>query len=261
MAKYDRIGLNYNQTRKADPYLVARMTALLAPSEGEQFLDIGCGTGNYTLELEKQGVNLTGVDPSQEMLQKANSRSTTIDWRSGIAEDIPLPNSSQDGVLAWLTTHHWTDIDQGFKEVYRVLKPEGRILIFTSTPEQMDHYWLHHYFPIMMSDSGLKMQSEVALMSSLAKAGFSLKKSEPYAVRLDIQDLFLQCGKTNPEIYFREEIRQGISSFADVANADEVESGLKKLRLDIDSGAFSEIEKQYAETNNGDYLFLLAQRE
>jgi ubiquinone/menaquinone biosynthesis C-methylase UbiE len=260
MAKYDRIGLTYNQTRKADPYLVTRMSALLAPESGQQFLDIGCGTGNYTLELAKHNVNIVGIDPSNEMLGRARSRSEEIEWRQGIAEDIQLQDTSQDGVLAWLTTHHWSDIDQGFKEIFRILKPRGSVLIFTSTPEQMEHYWLHHYFPKMMMASGCKMQSEKDLTSSLVRAGFSMSKSEPYSVRPDLQDLFLQCGKTNPEVYFQEEIRHGISSFADVANADEVATGLGKLRLDIDTGAFNEIANEYGETHYGDYLFLLAQK-
>ena len=258
MAKYDRIGLTYNQTRKADPYLVTRMAELLDPASNEQFLDIGCGTGNYTLELRKHGMTIIGIDPSNEMLQKARARNKEIDWRQGIAEDIQLPDLSQDGVLAWLTTHHWTDIDQGFKEVYRILRPGGRLLIFTSTPEQMELYWLHHYFPNMMTASGMKMKSEIALTTSLNKAGFSIRKTEPYFVRQDLQDHFLQCGKTNPEVYFNEEIRNGISAFSDVANAEEVKLGLAKLRIDMDSGAFNEVVKDYSDKHFGDYLFLLA---
>jgi ubiquinone/menaquinone biosynthesis C-methylase UbiE len=261
MAKYDRIGLTYNQTRKADPFLVRRMIELLNPKTGEQFLDIGCGTGNYTLELVKQNVKIIGIDPSNEMLQQASVRNKEIDWIQGIAEDIKLADKSQDGVLAWLTTHHWTDIDQGLNESYRILRPGGRLLIFTSTPEQMEQYWLHHYFPKMMAASGRKMLSQKKLTSSLTKAGFTLKKTEPYFVRTDLQDLFLQCGKTNPEIYFKEEIRNGISSFADVANAEEVEKGLQKLRKDIDTGAFDELVQRYADKHSGDYLFLLAVKQ
>ncbi len=258
MAKYDRIGLTYNQTRKADPFLVTRMCELLNPEPGEQFLDIGCGTGNYTLELAKHNMQVVGIDPSNEMLEKARTRNKEIDWRQGVAENIQLPDSSQHGVLAWLTTHHWSDIDQGFREIYRILRPGGRLLIFTSTPEQMEHYWLHHYFPKMMGASGMKMQPELALTSSLIKAGFYMKKTEPYFVKADLQDLFLQCGKSNPEVYFKEEIRNGISSFSDVANAQEVKVGLEKLRNDIDSGAFIEVVKDYPDKRFGDYLFLLA---
>ncbi|MBL4656629.1 MAG: class I SAM-dependent methyltransferase, partial [Flavobacteriales bacterium] len=52
-AKYDVIGIDYNLTRKADPYLVSRFLALLNPNPKGQYLDIGCGTGNSTSEFQK----------------------------------------------------------------------------------------------------------------------------------------------------------------------------------------------------------------
>jgi hypothetical protein len=43
-----------------------------------------------------------------------------------------------------LTIHHWTDLKSGFSKLNKVLKPNGRIVIFTSTPKQMIGYWLNH---------------------------------------------------------------------------------------------------------------------
>ncbi|MGB5498441.1 MAG: class I SAM-dependent methyltransferase, partial [Maribacter sp.] len=140
--KYDKIGIDYNLTRKADKYLTEQLLFHLDPKENGLYLDIGCGTGNYTNELQKRGFQCIGIDPSIEMLEKAKSNNHQIDWRIGTAEKTGLADNSMNGIIGSLTIHHWTDLKKGFSELYRVLKPEGRIVIFTSTPKQMNGYWL-----------------------------------------------------------------------------------------------------------------------
>ncbi len=140
--KYDEIGIDYNQTRKADAFLLDRLWFHLNASIEKQFLDIGCGTGNYTIELNRRGLSLIGVDPSEEMLKIARSKNDRIDWRPGKAEAIPVADECIDGVVASLTLHHWIDLNRGFNELHRILKPDGNLVIFTSTPRQMQGYWL-----------------------------------------------------------------------------------------------------------------------
>lgn len=53
-AKYDHIGINYNTTRKADRYLTEKLCEYLNPKLNGLYLDIGCGTGNYTNEFQKK---------------------------------------------------------------------------------------------------------------------------------------------------------------------------------------------------------------
>ena len=79
--KYDIIGKGYNTTRKADPYLSSRLFHLLSPVKGETYLDIGCGTGNYTIALNEMGVDFIAIDPSEEMLKIARSKNSNIDWK------------------------------------------------------------------------------------------------------------------------------------------------------------------------------------
>jgi 2-polyprenyl-3-methyl-5-hydroxy-6-metoxy-1,4-benzoquinol methylase len=54
--KNDKIGIDYNSIRKAEPYLTKRLNEHLNPNKDGTYLDIGCGTGNYTMELEKNGL-------------------------------------------------------------------------------------------------------------------------------------------------------------------------------------------------------------
>ena len=255
-AKYDDIGINYNQTRHADPHLTDRLLKLLNPKAEGLYLDIGCGTGNYTIAMQDQGFQFIGIDPSIEMLQKARLKNKIINWQMGTAEKTNLPEQSVDGIVATLTVHHWTNLSRAFSELAFVLKPQGRMVIFTSTPQQMQGYWLNHYFPKMLQDSMLQMPSLEKIEKALTLAGFKIKNTEEYAVKPDLKDQFLYCGKDNPEFYFDEHIRLGISSFSALANKSEVEDGLTKLRKDIDSGTITEVMQSYKNTN-GDYLFLV----
>ncbi len=255
LEKYDIIGVNYNTTRKADPYLFDRLLSLLNPTTTEKYLDIGCGTGNYTHVFAKQGYQFIGVDPSDQMLENAKKQNSSITWKIGKAEKIPILTESVDGIIASLTLHHWTNLDQGFSELNRVLKPEGKIVIFTATPKQMKGYWLNEYFPKMLLDSIKQMPSYNTIKHNLNKNGLVIDSTEKYFIKPDLKDLFLYSGKYNPQLYLDPEIRKGISSFSSLANAEEVKKGLKILQGDIVSGKIKETIKKY-ENTDGDYLFM-----
>ena len=168
---YNTIGASYNNTRKADPEIADTLQALLECEVGKTYLDIGCGTGNYTSLFAERGFRFIGVDPSTYMLSQAKMRNDSIEWREGAAEGIPAVDGEFDGAIATLTVHHWEDMHLGFKELRRVVKPGGRIVIFTSTPEQMRGYWLNHYFPNMMQASMLQMPTYLAIQTAARSAG------------------------------------------------------------------------------------------
>jgi SAM-dependent methyltransferase len=260
MEKYDKIGLNYNLTRRADPYLTSKFIEYLAPSPDNLYLDIGCGTGNYTTELQKAGYKFIGIDPSAEMLKKAKSKGSKVDWVIGTAENTGLQSLSIDGILGSLTIHHWPDLDNAFRELSRVLKPKGTIVLFTSTPVQMKGYWLNHYFPTMLENSINQMPSFDIVKSAMEGAGLSIINTEPYSIKPDLEDLFLYSGKHNPNLYFQPEVRAGISSFSSLANAQEVKEGLEQLKIDIDSGQINQVMKAY-ENDLGDYLFINSRKQ
>lgn len=257
--KYDFIGIDYNLTRKADPYLVERLHYELKPKPDGIYLDIGCGTGNYTSALFEKGIQFIGVEPSDKMLSNAKTSNQNIQWLKGSAEDIPLKRESIDGCIASLTIHHWDSLSEGFKDIYRVLKPKSRLAIFTSTPKQMKGYWLNHYFPKMMQDSMAQMPPYEIIEENLLKNGFKIAELEPYFVKPDLQDLFLYAGKERPELYLNDQVRHGISSFSSLANKQEVETGLQQLKNDIENGTIGTVSEKY-ENDNGDYLFIVAEK-
>lgn len=136
-------------------------------------------------------------------------------------------------------------MQKGFYELQRVLKPDGSIVIFTSTSEQMEGYWLNHYFPVMLKEPINQMPSLESIKSAMSNNNLEIIGIDKHFIKPDLEDKFLYCGKHNPAIYFDEQIRNGISSFSSLANQAEVEKGLSNLRKDIDSGKIKAIINAY----------------
>lgn len=257
--KYNKIGKGYNLTRKADRLLTENILRHLKPKANRLYLDIGCGTGNYSAELYKKGFQIIGIDPSKKMLEKAKASYPQLDLRLGSAEHTGLSKNSIDGIFGTLTIHHWDNLETAFLELSRVLKPKGKIVLFTSTPQQMQGYWLNYYFPKMMADSIAQMPALENVISAMENAKITFLKTEKYFIQPDLEDMFLYCGKQNPELYFNEGIRDGISSFSSLSNKDEVEKGLLDLKIAIESGKIKKIINSY-ENDLGDYSYVIGEK-
>lgn len=259
MPVYDEIGTGYDTTRKADPYLAERLATHLQIQEGGNYLDVACGTGNYTIEIySKHGGTWTGLDESARMIAEAKGKTDRVNWMLSTCESIQTPDDAFDGAMCTLAIHHFASLDKAFREVYRVMKA-GRFVIFSATPEQMQLYWLCEYFPQALEAAMQQMPTAESVSESLRKAGFRIHSTEPYEIRHDLKDFFLYSGKFNPEMYLDPAVRSGISTFANLASPSEINSGCERLSRDIKSGKIGEIQRKY-QHDGGDYLFITAEK-
>lgn len=94
-------------------------------------LDLGCGTGNYSLELYKRGFAVIGLDSSKEMLKVARKKISEIYFIKGDAYFLPFKNEVFDLVLSITMFEFIKEPIRVMKEIYRVLKPGGEVLIGT----------------------------------------------------------------------------------------------------------------------------------
>ena len=106
------------------------LSALLGLLAGKaptlEVADVGAGTGIWTRMVAARGCRVTAVEPNAAMRGEgeAASTGTSIAWREGQAEQIPLPDASCD----WLTmasSFHWADFEKALSEFHRVLRPGG----------------------------------------------------------------------------------------------------------------------------------------
>lgn len=96
-------------------------------------LDLGCGDGELAIELWKRGARIVGIDASNSMIDAAKLRArqhnADIVFGVAIAQDLPFPRESFDAVVAVTVLCFVEDAAPVFREMARVLRPGGRLVI------------------------------------------------------------------------------------------------------------------------------------
>jgi ubiquinone/menaquinone biosynthesis C-methylase UbiE len=112
---------------------------------GEKVLDVGCGTGTLAMEVASQSSTagqVYGIDPGEQQIArarfKASRQNLPIDFQVGVIEHLDFPDQTLDVVLSTIMMHHLSDTlkRQGLVEIYRVLKPGGRLVIADFKPPE-----------------------------------------------------------------------------------------------------------------------------
>ncbi len=106
-------------------------------NEGESVLDIGCGAGVDTIiaaMMTGPSGKVVGIDQVSEMIERATENLSLTDFKNvilkeGSAENLPFLDQEFDVVISNGVFNLVTDKAKGLSEVYRVLKPEGRLMI------------------------------------------------------------------------------------------------------------------------------------
>jgi ubiquinone/menaquinone biosynthesis C-methylase UbiE len=110
-----------------------------AIAEGDEVLDVACGTGNATIPAAQAGAKVTGLDLTPELLEagRAGAAETgvEIEWVEGDAENLPFEDESFDVVISVFGSMFAPDQKRTAGEIARVLRPGGRMAICAWTPD------------------------------------------------------------------------------------------------------------------------------
>jgi ubiquinone/menaquinone biosynthesis C-methylase UbiE len=156
-----------------------RTANLARIQQGEQVLDVGCGTGTLAMEVQSRvGATgrVAGVDPGAQQIARARAkaarRNLPIEFQIGVIELLAFPDQTFDVVFSSLMMHHLPAPlkRQGVAEIARVLKPGGRLIIadFKRKQERQGQAARFHA-------GGSSMQDLAALVK---EAGFSQVETE-----------------------------------------------------------------------------------
>jgi ubiquinone/menaquinone biosynthesis C-methylase UbiE len=117
-------------------WYVARRAAAMV--QAGQAADLGCGPGYLVAALAQAapGLQVTGIDLSDEMLLEAERYARRfgledrVAFKKGDVAEIPFPDASLDLVVSTLSLHHWSNPAAVLDEIARVLRPGGSFLVF-----------------------------------------------------------------------------------------------------------------------------------
>jgi ubiquinone/menaquinone biosynthesis C-methylase UbiE len=140
----------------------------LAPSDNERFLEIGLGTGRFAEMLLSTTASTfaAGIDPTETMVKTASNRlvkkglGNRIDIRQGTDELLPWDDDLFDAIVAIHSFQFWPNPDRSMREIDRVIRPHGRMIIVFRDHSKHAPDWL----PNPLSRSGREIELAVSLL-------------------------------------------------------------------------------------------------
>jgi demethylmenaquinone methyltransferase/2-methoxy-6-polyprenyl-1,4-benzoquinol methylase len=172
---------------------------LLKYREGSRILDVATGTGDVALEIARrtpESVRITGADFCREMVDlgavkvAASPYADRIDLKVAPCEDLPFANDTFDSITIAFGIRNVVDRKLGLAEMWRVLRPGGRMIILEfSTPRsqlfrQLYYFYFRRLLPVVgglfsrynaykyLPDSVLEFPSQEDFSGMIAEAGF-----------------------------------------------------------------------------------------
>jgi len=185
MTEFTKIATDYDKGRRGeDVGFWAGEAERFAGLSGESLvLDLGCGTGLYTLGLAaRTSATMCGLDPSIGMLGQARAKSGSVHWFNAVGESLPLRGGFFDCVFSSQVWHHIVDKQGTAMECGRVLRDGGAVVIRTISHEQLREKVVFSYFPEILDNQLRVYPSNEEFGMFFGNAGFSSTMSHAYAI-------------------------------------------------------------------------------
>lgn len=189
-------------------------------------LDLGAGIGRLTPALATTfGGPVTGVEPSARMRLQAetNAAHPGVTYRAGSAESIPMPGASCDGALVYFVWHHVTDTDAGARELRRVVRPGGRLLVRTNCSDRMPDVWWYRWFPRSAEVDRAMYRPLASVVNDFTGAGWSF---------VTLAEVETTSAPSKRDDYERLRTR-ALSTFEHLTEA-EIEEGFRAIEHALD---------------------------
>jgi ubiquinone/menaquinone biosynthesis C-methylase UbiE len=143
---YDALAREYAETFSGDHDKKPKdreMLSRFADEIGDRrpVWDIGCGPGQTTFFLKNLGIDISGLDLSEKILEEARTIHPELHFQKGNMLDLEFQNDSIAGIVAFYAIVHFTEeqVREAFIEVLRVLQPGGLFLVTYHIGVEMVH--------------------------------------------------------------------------------------------------------------------------
>lgn len=175
-----------------------------ALSPGASALDVGCGAGHLAFRLAPRVGRVMAVDPSTGMLatvtqEAASRRLMNLETRAASAESLPFERASFDLVASRYSAHHWAHLEPALRELHRVAKPGGALLLIDAlAPEDALADTHLQALELLRDRSHVRNRSESQWRQLLAAAGFELLEQRQWPIPIEFGS-WVERMRTPPE--------------------------------------------------------------
>jgi len=182
-------------------YESALLLKLLQPRQGETILDVGCGTGVFTLDLLSLGARIVGLEISYPMLMRARQKASgySFDPIAGNMMSLPFADGGFDKTVSMTALEFVEDAHGAVRELFRVTQKGGTIVVTTlnslspwATRRKQKAEQGHHLFKKMIFRSPDEM-CNLAPVDGVVKTAIHFQKDEDPDRALEIE----KEGQTN----------------------------------------------------------------
>lgn len=181
-ATFDRIAAEYDESlppHVVEHYLAKRVRYVRVNCPVGRGLDVGCGTGVLAQRLAGCGYEMSGLDPSEGMLEVLAQRAPDVGAVRASATEIPFEEATFALVLTVATLHHVAEasaVASTLAEMVRVLRPGGRIVVWDHNPR--NPYWKRLMARVPQDDGSERLIPEAEVLGGLRSAGARILGSE-----------------------------------------------------------------------------------
>ncbi|MFJ5608362.1 class I SAM-dependent methyltransferase [Streptomyces sp. NPDC093221] len=142
-------------------------------------LEVGSGTGMFAAAMARwiDGASVLGVDASEAMLSEARRHHPhpSVRYAHGTAEALPAGDDAFDLALLSRVIHHFPDRTAAARELARVLRPGGSVVVRTTFKERLDAV-VYDYWPPLRATDALRFPAEDDVTAEFTAAGFDLRE-------------------------------------------------------------------------------------
>ena len=182
---------------------------------GKKVLDVGCGNGYVLSKYADEGAEVSGVDITKTGIDLCKKRFEYLglkgDFQVADAQNLPFENNTFDCICSMGVLHHVPDTKKAVSEIYRVLKPGGRLIVMFYYRGSAKYQWRYRIRSIFSSKSLQRLVNEVDGVGNPKGTVFSRSELADtlkdfcdvtmFVDCIDSRDIFLRLGKHIPDSF------------------------------------------------------------